>query len=267
MRVLLAQLIPDRSAELNAERASQIILDNPEAEIAVFPELYLSGYRPGDAVAVSIGLDDAPLATVSDACREAGTAAVIGFSERLDGESDAAANSAACFDNDGVLAGVYRKTHLFGPEEAANFRPGASLRIFGLAGLRVAPLICFDIEFPEPSRKLAEAGAELLVTVSANMEPYLEDHLLASRSRALENRLPHLYVNRVGSESGHTFVGGSRVVDRDGRVAASLGDEQGVLIADLELDRGPLNEDVDYLRHVRRGLRVEKEQQSRGGER
>lgn len=267
MKVLLAQLSPDQTVELNAERASQVILDNPEAEIAVFPELYLSGYRPSDAVAVSSRLGDAALAQIPEACREAKTAAVIGFSERLDGDADAAANSAACFDNDGSLAGVYRKTHLFGSDEETNFTPGESLCIVNLAGRRVAPLICFDVEFPEPARQLADAGAELLVTISANMEPYFEDHELASRSRALENRLPHLYVNRVGTESGHTFVGGSRVVDRDGRVVAALGDEQGVLVADLELDRDPLNEDIDYLRHVRRGLPVEEDHKLRGGER
>ena len=45
----------------------------------------------------------------------------------------------------------------------------------------VGPLICFDIEFPEPARELAAAGAELLVTASANMAPFGPDHEVATR--------------------------------------------------------------------------------------
>ena len=48
-------------------------------------------------------------------------------------------------------------------------------------------------------RALALAGAELLVTASANMEPFGPDHEIATRARALENRLPHVYVNAIGT--------------------------------------------------------------------
>ena len=102
-----------------------------------------------------------------------------------------------------------------------------------LAGLRVGPLICFDMEFPELARALARAGADLLVTASANMEPFYSDHQIASQARALDNRLPHLYCNRCGVEAGLVFVGGSRAVRSDGTIAAQAGGGEELLAADV----------------------------------
>lgn len=60
-------------------------------------------------------------------------------------------NSALAVDEDGRLAALYRKTHLFGSAEKAAFSPGERLGpIFELVGgVRCALLICYDIEFPE----------------------------------------------------------------------------------------------------------------------
>src|SRR5947209_1236399 len=82
-----------------------------------------------------------------------------------------------------ALAGLCGKTRLFGAERDG-FQPGAALRIVRLAGVAVAPLICFDAEFPEPVRALAAGGAELLVTASANMGPFAAEHEVATRARA-----------------------------------------------------------------------------------
>ena len=60
----------------------------------------------------------------------------------------------------------------------------------------------------------------LLVTASANMAPFGPDHEVATRVRAAENHLPHLYVNGVGTIGGLRLVGGSRSVDASGTVLA-----------------------------------------------
>jgi predicted amidohydrolase len=157
------------------------------------------------------------------------TAVVIGFAERT---HEGLANSVACFDQDGSARGVYRKTNLFGSEAAAGFVPGEKLLIAELAGRRVAPLICFDVEFPEPARQVTLAGAELLVTASANMEPYFLDHAIGTVARAHENRRAHLYANMVGDGDGLVFVGGSRSIAPSGEtlVEASRRDEELVVV-------------------------------------
>jgi predicted amidohydrolase len=254
MKALLAQLAPKGDPELDAARAREVICAAGDADLAIFPELFLGGYETRDLESRALAADDELLGTIGVSCARSATAAVIGFSERLD--DGAFANSAACFDRDGELVAIYRKTHLFGGHEAEAFRPGDELRLVTLAGVRCGILICFDIEFPEPARQLARAGAELLVTASANMDPYEEDHRLASRARALDNRLPHVYVNRVGEESGYRFVGRSRVVGPDGEVLAELSDsEEEVLAVDVPLRERPQGE-VDYLRQVRPELPV-----------
>jgi len=248
MRALLAQLscrIGD--VEGNAARAADAIRAHPEAVIAVFPELYLSGYTYRDLDQLARPADAPELQQVATAAAEAGTAAVIGFAERM---PDAVGNSVACIDRDGSLAGVYRKTLLFG-DEAEAFKEGEELLIVELAGRRVAPLICFDIEFPEPARQVTLAGAELLVTASANMDPFYIDHAVGSVARAHENRRPHLYANMVGEGDGLVFVGASRSIAPTGEtlVEASRDREELLVVPVAEL--GGFDEQTDYPTLVR----------------
>jgi predicted amidohydrolase len=250
---LLAQLAPaPRDPDANAARVARALRERPDADLAVFPELFLGGYTLARLDELALPADAAPLTAIADAAAATGTAVVVGFAERL---TDGVANAAACFDADGTLAGVYRKTHLFGAEAEA-FTAGDEQLVVPLTGALVAPLICFDIEFPEPARAAVRAGAEVLVTPSANMAPYWADHELASRARALDNRVAHLYANRVGSESGHRFVGGSRAIAPDGAVLVEASEEHEELLV-MAVGR-PERPDaaVDYLRHARGELPV-----------
>ncbi len=255
VRVLMAQLAPvpgDLSA--NAGRLEQELGAHPDAELAVFPELYLTGYELPGAAGMALSERDQPVHDLRESAGRHQTALIVGLIERtVDG---AVANAAVCIDRDGALAGIYRKTHLFGDAEQRAFVPGDELVVVRLAGRLVAPLICFDVEFPEPARLLARAGAELLVTIAANMHPYGPDHELATRARALDNRRPHLYVNQVGSHRGLTFVGGSAAIDASGQVVAGAGSEPGLLEVDLPIGSSAVPDEIDYLLHARTDLTV-----------
>jgi predicted amidohydrolase len=254
MQALLAQMtcrIGDVNG--NVDRAVEAIRAHPQADIAVFPELYLSGYTYRDLAGVSIRPDGPELAAVAEAAADAETAVVIGFAEEA---GERFYNSAACIDEGGALAGVYRKTYLFESERAAGFTDGDELLIVELAGKRVAPLICFDIEFPEPARQAMLAGAELFVTSSANMDPFYIDHEIGSRARAQENRRPHLYANMVGQGEDLTFVGASRSIAPTGEVLveASRDREELLLVPVAEL--GGVDWRTDYPRWLRPPLRI-----------
>ena len=71
----------------------------------------------------------------------------------------------------------------------------------------------------------------MLVTISANMEPWSPDHDTAASARALENGLPHLYVNLVGEEGLNRFTRSSQVVDPEGRVLFRARGEPQLLLA------------------------------------
>lgn len=235
MRAVLVQATPaEGDLEANLAAACAAIGAAADADLVAFPEMFLGGYRIR-------GLRPVPpeaLARIGEAARAAGVTVVIGGPEAVKG---GIANSAFVFAADGSLAGVYRKTHLFGGERGA-FVPGAVIE--PVAGLGV--MVCFDVEFPEVARTLALRGAEVLVTISANMEPFEDDHDAFVRTRALENERPHLYVNRTGAESGAVFVGRSQAVDAEGHVLALAGREPETLWVELP-PAGRRDERTQYL--------------------
>ncbi|MGW6460415.1 nitrilase-related carbon-nitrogen hydrolase [Streptomyces sp. NPDC055078] len=282
LRVALAQLTP-HPADIAADlaRLEDIVGAHPEAELIVFPELFLGGYRLDSVREVALDPHGEVMGRVRAVAARWRTAVVVGFTESVgtgggsalrdsalgDGtggggalrgstgtrtDTGGVANSLACVDSDGSLVDVYRKTHLF-DREREHFAAGDRLGVVELAGVRVGPLICFDIEFPEPARTLALDGAQLLVGVAANMEPYEADHELASRARALDNRLPLVYVNRTGRQAPYTFTGRSRVVAPDGSVVLQLGPDEDVVCARVPVGAAS-GEPTDYLRLLRPDL-------------
>ncbi len=219
-----------RDVPRNVTRAQELLADGTAGELLVLPELFLCGYQLADVEPLAIELDGPEVGALREAARASSTAVVVGAAERT---GSGVANSAICIDATGELTGVYRKTHLFGAEREA-YVPGDSLATIGLGDRTLGVMICFDMEFPEVARTLAAQGADLLVTISANPEPFELDHDLFARTRALENGLPHVYVNRVGDESGFVFGGRSLALDPDAGVLAEAGPRaERVLTADV----------------------------------
>jgi len=220
LRALLVQASPrPRDVGANVAWAAERVRDAADADLVVFPELFLSGYQTHDLDQIALEPDDDRLEPLRRAARGSSSAVIVGAPERT---ATGVSNSALCFDVDGERAGSYRKTHLFGDELAA-FEPGEELAPIELCGRRLGIEICFDMEFPEVARTLRLAGAEMLVTISANMEPFAADHAVYARARALENGMPHLYVNRCGVEAELRFTGASVAIDPDGRELAGAG--------------------------------------------
>jgi predicted amidohydrolase len=251
---VLAQLAPKpRDPAENAQTLADVVRAHPGADLVVTPELFLTGYDMPVVRQLALEVDGPEIARVRDAAAAAGTAVAVGFAESRGARP---ANSLALIDTSGAVAAVYRKIQLFG-SEIDDFEVGDRLVVTELAGRLVGPMICFDVEFPEVARALARSGAELLVTASANMSPFFGDHLLATRARALDNRLPHLYANRVGSEGGYEFVGGSRAIAPDGTVHAEAPDTDEHLLAVTIPASTDTDERVDYLGHLPGSVPVE----------
>jgi predicted amidohydrolase len=237
-----------RQTKANIETIGRIVAEHSEADLVVFPELFLSGYTLSDIDELAVHLDGPELKQVADTARESSTALIFGAPERV---SDGVANTAFCIDSQGTIAGVYRKVQLYGGKESDAFVAGDELLVVELCGLKIGIMICFDVEFPEVARSLAQAGAELLVTISANMEPFGNDHAVFVSARALENGLPHAYVNQVGpGEKNLIFVGGSTVVSPDGEIYAQAGSsDEEILSVRLHPAKSNLRE--DYLSQLR----------------
>lgn len=194
--------------------------------LLVCPEMSLTGYQIGaQAVAALAETADGPLAqAVSAIAQRHGIAIVYGFPEH--NPQGRPYNAAQFIDASGQPVAHYRKTHLFGDIDRAQFSPGPlSPTVFDWNGWRLGLLICYDVEFPEPARDLALQGADVLLVPTANMVAFDEVQRVLLPARALENRVFLAYANACGQEGATSYGGLSTVCGPMGEVKAQAGRE------------------------------------------
>ena len=209
MRVVLYQCHPlplDLAGNL---QRLQIIASQAEGvDLLVVPEMFLTGYNIGaKAVAELAQPHDGPAAQqIAELAQTSGTAIAYGYPER--GDDGHIYNSVQVFDSHGQSLCNYRKTHLFGQLDRDMFSPGQdAFPVFELNGWQLGLLICYDLEFPENARRLALAGAELIIVPTANMAPYDFIAEVTVRSRAFENQCYVAYANYCGHEGSIRHTG------------------------------------------------------------
>ncbi len=207
--------------EANLRRLEEAVRGH-EADIAVFPELYLSGYFSKDMLyRLAIGLGDKVVSRLRRLAEETSTAIIAGFPERSG--HGFIYNSALIIDERGE-ASAYRKRHL--PtfslfNESRWFRANkAGLGTWRLKGVEVGVAICYDIFFPEVFKAYSLRGAQLLAIISATPDSSLRFFKRLTEARAIENTAYVVWVNQVGVYDGVGFAGESRVVSPLGRVVA-----------------------------------------------
>jgi predicted amidohydrolase len=208
------------------------------AQLVVFPECVLSGYcfnSKAEARDSSEPLPGPATEVLAADCRELNVHAIVGL---LEHDGDKLYNAAALVGPNGLVA-AYRKTHLpcLGIDRFTD-RGDEPYRVHDIGGLRVGMTICYDGSFPEASRVLALAGADLVV-LPTNWPPQAERTArLLVPARALENRIYYAAVNRVGEERGFRFIGLSRIADVTGDLlAASDDDAETILYARIDPER------------------------------
>jgi predicted amidohydrolase len=249
MRLALFQCEPGQPGDVAGNRAR---LDQTAqaaaaqgASLLVLPEMYCTGYNIGaDRVAQLAEDADGPGAgAVADIARRHGLAILYGYPER--NPQGQPFNSVQLIDRDGRRRTNYRKTHLYGDLDRAQFSASDTLgAVFEFEGWRIGLLICFDMEFPETVRCLALAGAELILVPTANMLPYTFVAETLAPCRAYENQVFLAYANYLGREGGLDYCGQSCVVAPDGELLVRAqdclagGSAPGqLLFADIERSR------------------------------
>jgi predicted amidohydrolase len=230
MTRIVCQQVAPRVGDLQANRrlaASAIAAGVRDgADIVVLPELVTSGYvfqSAQEAAAVAVPRTD-PLFDEWAAEADRGRAVVIGgFCER--GDDGLIYNSAAVVDGTGVI-GVYRKVHLWDREKLF-FQPGnAAPAVFDTSAGRIGVLVCFDLEFPEMTRLLALAGAEL-IAIPTNWplvqrpEGERPPEVTIAMAAARVNRVFIACCDRTGTERGQHWTAGTTIVDENGWVLAA----------------------------------------------
>lgn len=151
------------------------------------------------------------------------------------GDDNKGRNEAVVFDPGGKEVARYCKLHPFSfSGEDQHYEPGNNVIVFNCHQWLVAPLICYDLRFPEAFRAAVRRGAELIV-VMADWPQQRQDHWQALLpARAIENQAYIVAVNRCGDDPNHTYVGGSQVINPQGQIIADAGSTECVVTAEID---------------------------------
>ncbi len=241
LRLALAQINPIvGDLEANASKVVQLLgqAEAYAADIAVFPELAVTGYPPEDLLLKPGFVADNRRALEHIAKAATGLVAVVGF---VDEQTDLYNAAAVCAG--GAVRGVYHKQVLpnYGVfDEQRYFASGSGAdQLFGVCGVRVGVSICEDAWTPSgPISAQAAAGAELMININAS--PYsvgrVADRERMLATRAADSSCALVYVNCVGGQDELVFDGASMVFDERGELVASLPQfEEALSIIDLEV--------------------------------
>jgi predicted amidohydrolase len=241
--IAVAQFAPgsDKAENLAAIRRLAATAAARGAQLVVFPE-YSSFFTPelGQAALDAAEPLDGPfvdgVAEVADAL---GVHIVAGMLERTDDPSRFSNTIVAIAPGVGVEA-RYRKTHLydaFGQRESdwVVAGPIEEPQTFAIGQLTVGIQTCYDLRFPEVTRRIVDAGAEVVLVPSEWVRgPLKEQHWRTLvTARAIENTV---YV-AAADQAPPIGVGNSMIVDPMGVELATIGEETDVAVAWISKSR------------------------------
>src|SRR4029077_11822950 len=239
MKVAVAQIscsLEDPEANLLKVRDfTRRAKDQLDAELIVFPEMTDTGYSMPVIRANANHWKSGFVPGLQEIARKLSIAIVAGVSER---DSPSIYNSQVLIDQEGNIAGKYRKTHLYAVapvEEQTCFAAGNSFASFALGDLRFGFSICYDLRFPEIYRKLvSEQNVGAFLISSAWPFPRDEHFRVLAQARAIENQSYVIASNRVGKDDELWFCGNSAIIDPRGVViAAASPDREEFIHADV----------------------------------
>jgi predicted amidohydrolase len=244
MKVAIAQLTtsPDKTSNLEKAKKSIAKAKGLGADFVVLPELYMALAIPSSGVLpvdVAESLDGPFVTGLAEAARENDIYVVCGIFESKADDNQRAYNTTVFIDRAGQILQSYRKTHLY---DAFNFKESDTIvpgdnqykvveTEFGKIGL----MVCYEIRFPEIARQLALQEADMLFIPAGWVAGAMkEDHWeTLLRARAIENTV---FVC-ASNQAGNIFSGRSMIVDPMGVITASGGEEEVLIISEIDLQR------------------------------
>ncbi|HEY4572165.1 MAG TPA: carbon-nitrogen hydrolase family protein [Kribbella sp.] len=242
MKIAVVQTASSYDKAANRDLVTRLVADAAQGrpDLVVLPEAMMSDFAvEGDSVAAAAeSLDGEFVATLRKCAVEYGVAVVAGMFERSC-DQHRPYNTLLAVGADGSLLGAYRKIHLydaFGYKESDQLTPGdVSPVVVKVAGTSLGLMTCYDLRFPELSRALIDAGAEVLVIPAAWVRGPLKEHHWTTllTARAVENTC---YV-AAAAQNGKKYCGLSQVIDPQGIAVASAGESDGHVVAEVSAER------------------------------
>jgi predicted amidohydrolase len=212
--------------------------------VICLPELFATGYdlSPSAFAKLAETIPGPTVDTLSNWAQKFRAYICGGLPEKEEGKSGDVYDSTILVSPEGKLLGRYRKIHLAGDHERGIFKPGRGLPVIQTALGRMGLLICYDQVFPEPTRRMAFQGTDIILHSSAwstfphKMDWGSKEYDIFSITRAMENAVFFVSSNRTGTEGKFKFVGRTRIIAPWGKVLASREREEGCALARVNLD-------------------------------
>lgn len=239
--IAVAQFAPttDQAGNLAAIRELTSRASSRGAQVVVFPEYSSYFIDPFDASLAEYAEDiDGPFVTGLQAIAlDHRVVIVAGLVERA-GVSGRIHNTVIAVDGSNTLA-TYRKQHLydaFGQRESDWVEAGdtGAPQTFAYGGLRFGLQTCYDIRFPEVTRTLVDAGADVVLVAAEWVRGPLKEHhwLTLLTARAIENTVFVV----AADQPPPLGVGHSVIIDPAGVTMASVGTTTDVAVSFLDRD-------------------------------
>ncbi|MDO5014809.1 MAG: carbon-nitrogen family hydrolase [Clostridia bacterium] len=208
--------------------------ENPD--VVFFPEMWNVGFFPTDNLKNLADNDGRETKLLFSALSRKFNVNIVAGSI-ADNRQGTVFNTAYVFDRNGEVIYEYDKCHLFSPMgEDKFFTAGKGFDTFVLDGKKCSLIICYDLRFPEITRKLALDGAQLLFVVSQWPEERIEHYLTLLRARAIENQIFVAACNSCGV-AGNTKYGGNSVsYDPWGEELYKLDDREDIAFCDCDFE-------------------------------
>jgi predicted amidohydrolase len=234
--IQMEPLIMDR--DRNMARCLELLVaaSKEGARLIIFPEATLSGYvyhSLDEALPFAEPVPGPSVERIMDSCRKLDVYAVFGILE--EGSESRYYNSAVLVGPHGFI-GKYRKLHLpyIGIDRFLN-HGDLPLEVYDTDIGRIGLGICYDLDFPEHARTLTLLGAEVIVTITNWPEgiEFIPAHMVPTRAR--ENHVYQIAVNRVGDERGVRFFGRSKFANCTGTsIAEGKAYQEDILYAEID---------------------------------
>ncbi|HEU4912074.1 MAG TPA: carbon-nitrogen family hydrolase [Actinomycetes bacterium] len=236
MRVHVIQLAYGDTESLadRTTRVAGMVRAQQGADLVVLPELWPQGGFSYDRWSDEAQpLDGEVVEAMRETARDLGAKVHMGsFVER--DEAGRLFNTSVLLGSRGEILATYRKVHLFGFGDGEPKLMHAGDRPVVHDGLGLAT--CYDLRFPEQFRRLLDDGSEVVLLVAAWPAKRVHHWRLLAQARAVENQAYVVACNTAGTHAGVPMGGGSLVVDPWGEVLAEAGEDEEILVVDL--DRG-----------------------------
>ncbi len=233
--VAVVQMNCSKDQSKNLEKAEKFILEaaTKGAQIICLSELFSCGYFLED-MQQKASASVTVIERLQKLAKEKNVLIFFGIPHK---EGVKIYNSLVLLGPKGALQ-EYKKINLFPGHPISEkdvFSKGSSPGVFKISDYSVGVLICFDLRFPELARELAINGAEILFVPSAWPKKRINHWNILLSARAIENQAFVVGCNHCGEEDSLELGGNSKIIDPSGNTLVSLSDEEGVIIANLDL--------------------------------